>query len=180
MIPSKGKMEDMSKSVALLVSALLGLSVLPASPALAADPAPAVGDLPSAGGAAVAEFRRQVDALYRMKEAAFARDDADTIVDRFYTRDAITFGPEGKPVIGREAFRDEYRNVVKIANVKVEPVATHVGTDAAWEWVNFRAFPKDKTQKPFTFIMLFVFAKKDGHWVSGGDAYTVGEFPKAG
>lgn len=170
----------MFKSVALLASAFLGLSAVSAPAAAAADPAPAVGDLPRADAADLAEFRRQVDALYRMKEAAFARDDADTIVDRFYTRDAITFGPEGKPVIGRDAFRDEYRNVVKIANVKVEPIATHVGKDAAWEWANFRAFPKDKAQKPFTFIMLFVFAKKDGQWVSGGDAYTVGEFPKAG
>lgn len=169
----------MFKSVALLASAMLGLSAIAASPAVAAGPASVVGDLPKAGAADLADFRRQVDALYRMKEQAFAKDDADTIVDRFYTRDAITFGPEGKPVVGRDAFREEYKGVVKIANVKVEPVATHVGKDAAWEWVNFRAFPKDKAQKPFTFIMLFVFAKKDGQWVSGGDAYTVGEFPKA-
>jgi ketosteroid isomerase-like protein len=169
----------MSKSVALLASALLGLSTLmAATPAAAAAPAGAVGDLPKASPGEVAEFRRQVDALYRMKEEAFAREDADAIVDRFYARDAITFGPEGKPVIGRDAFRDEYRDVVKVANVKVEPFAGHVGKDAAWEWVNFRAFPRDRTQKPFTFIMLFVFAKKDGQWVSGGDAYTVGEFPK--
>ncbi|MHA3791385.1 nuclear transport factor 2 family protein [Sphingomonas sp. YL-JM2C] len=171
----------MSKSVTLMTSVLLGLSAIVTMPAAAAAVAPArpVGDLPKAEAADVAEFRSQVDALYRMKEAAFARDDADTIVDRFYTRDSITFGPDGKPVIGRDAFRDEYRNIVKIANVKVEPIATHVGADAAWEWANFRAFPKDKSQKPFTFIMLFVFAKKDGQWVSGGDAYTVGEFPSA-
>lgn len=170
----------MSKSVALLASTLLGLSILTAAPVAAvAAPAKTVGDLPKASSGEVAEFRRQVDALYRMKEEAFAREDADAIVDRFYARDAITFGPEGKPVIGRDAFRDEYRNVVKVANVKVEPFASHVGKDAAWEWVNFRAFPKDKAQKPFTFIMLFVFAKKDGQWISGGDAYTIGEFPKA-
>lgn len=167
----------MLKSVALLASAMLGLSAS-AVPAVAAGPAQAVGDLPKAAPADLADFRRQVDALYRIKEEAFAKDDADTIVDRFYARDAITFGPEGKPTIGRDAFRAEYQQVVKIANVKVEPVATHVGKDAAWEWVNFRAFPKDKAQKPFTFIMLFVFAKKDGQWVSGGDAYTIGEFPK--
>ena len=166
----------MFKSVSLLASAMLGLSNL-APPAIAAAPAAVVGDLPLTSPAGVADFRRQVDALYRLKEEAFLKEDADTIVDRFYTRDAIAFGPEGKPVIGREASREEYRNVVKIANVKVEPVAAHVGQDAAWEWVNFRAFPKDKAQKPFTFIMLFVFAKKDGQWVSGGDAYTVGEFP---
>ncbi|KQX19219.1 MULTISPECIES: YybH family protein [unclassified Sphingomonas] len=170
----------MSKSVALLASALLGLSTMTAAPAvMAAAPAEAVGGLPKASPGEAADFRRQVDALYRMKEDAFAREDADAIVDRFYARDAITFGPEGKPVIGRDAFRDEYRSVVKVANVKVEPFASHVGKDAAWEWVNFRAFPKDKAQKPFTFIMLFVFAKKDGRWISGGDAYTVGEFPKA-
>jgi ketosteroid isomerase-like protein len=175
MIP-QGKRKKMFTPVALLASVTLGLSTVAAAPAVAAGPAPAVGDLPQAEAADLAEFRRQVDALYRMKEEAFAKEDADAIVDRFYTRDAITFGPEGKPVIGRDAFREDYRNIVKIADVKVEPVATHVGKDAGWEWVNFRAFPKDKTQKPFTFIMLFVFAKKDGQWVSGGDAYTVGEF----
>lgn len=163
----------MSKIVTLFTSALLGLTAV--SPAQAA--APAFGDMPKASASDLADFRRQVDALYRMKEGAFAREDADAIVDRFYARDAIAFGPDGKPAMGREAFREEYRNVVKIATVKVEPVAAHVGKDAAWEWVNFRAFPKDKAQKPFTFIMLFVFAKKDGQWVSGGDAYTSGEFP---
>lgn len=74
-------------------------------------------------------------------------------------------------------FRADHRKVVKIANVRANPVYTHVATDAAWEWVNFRATPKDASQRPFTFTMLFVFAKKDGKWVSGGDAYAVGEFP---
>lgn len=162
----------MSKVIALLTSALLSVAAVP--PGHAAAP---VGDLPTASANDLADFRRQVDALYRMKEDAFARGDADAIVDRFYARDAIAFGPEGKPAMGREAFREEYRNVVKIATVKVEPVAAHVGKDAAWEWVNFHAVPKDRAEKPFTFIMLFVFAKKDGRWVSGGDAYTIGKFP---
>jgi ketosteroid isomerase-like protein len=164
----------MPKIALVFASALLGLATSMPSHAAAA-----VGDLPKASAAGVSDFRRQADALYRMKEEAFAKQDADAIVDGFYARDAIAFGPEGKPVMGRDAFREEYRNVVKIATVKVEPVAAHVGTDAAWEWVNFRAFPKDKTQKPFTFIMLFVFAKADGKWISGGDAYTIGEFPAA-
>lgn len=146
-----------------------------ATPVLANE-AP-IGNLPVPDKRVAADFRQQVDALYRMKEKAFAAQDADTIVEQFYSADAVTFGPEGKPVIGREEFRADYRDVVKVANVKVEPVSNHVGTDAAWEWVNFRAFPRDSAQKPFTFIMLFVFAKKDGKWVSGGDAYTLGEFP---
>lgn len=161
----------------LLTSALFLVSATLAVPAAAAG-TPA-GNLVQAPKATVEDFRRQIDALYRMKEKAFADEDADKIVEQFYSADAVTFGPEGKPIVGREGFRADYRNVVKIANVRVEPVYTHVGTDAAWEWVNFRATPKDAAQKPFTFIMLFVFAKKDGKWVSGGDAYTVGEFPAA-
>ena len=162
-------MKALAAATALLFSA--------ATPVLAA-PAP-VGNLPAPTKAVADDFRRQVDALYRMKEQAFADLDADKIVEQFYSADAITFGPEGKPVIGREAFREDYRNVVKIANVKVEPISSHVGADAAWEWVNFRATPRDASQKPFTFIMLFVFAKKDGKWISGGDAYTLGEFSVA-
>ncbi|MES2498112.1 MAG: nuclear transport factor 2 family protein [Pseudomonadota bacterium] len=168
----------MSRTALMLASALFGLAPLLAAPAAAASTA-VVGDLPKASPANAAEFRRQADALYRLKEDAFARGDADTVVERFYARDAIAFGPEGTPSIGRDAFREEYRKVVQIATVKVEPFANHVGQDAAWEWVNFHGFPKDKSQKPFTFIMIFVFAKKDGQWVSGGDAYTVGAFPKA-
>lgn len=160
-----------------LLSAVALASATLATSASAADRP--VGDLVQASKATIDDFRRQVDALYRMKEKAFADEDADKIVEHFYSADAVTFGPEGKPVIGREAFRADYRNTVKLANVRVEPVSTHVGTDAAWEWVNFRAFPRDASQKPFTFIMLFVFAKQDGKWVSGGDAYTLGEFPAA-
>lgn len=157
----------------LLVSAAL-LAV--SSSAKSLEEAGAVGDLPQGSARDIADFRRQIDALYRMKENAFTAEDADAIVGKFYSRDAISFGPEGKPVIGRDAFREEYRGAVKIANVRVEPVSTHVGKDAAWEWVNFRVTPKDPAQKPFTFIMLFVFAKDHGNWVSGGDAYTIGEF----
>ena len=164
-------MKTLIASTALLISAVLS------APAAATD-AP-IGNLPQASKVKVDDFRRQVDALYRMKEKAFADEDANKIVEHFYSADAITFGPEGKPTIGREGFREDYRNVVKIANVRIEPVYTHVGADAAWEWANFRATPKDSSQKPFTFIMLFVFAKKDGKWVSGGDAYSLGEFPSA-
>lgn len=161
-------MKTLMASLALILAAT-------ATPAIAGE-AP-VGNLPEPSEKIAAVFRQQVDALYRMKEKAFAAQDADKIVEQFYSADAITFGPEGKPVIGREGFRADYKNVVKVADVKVEPISNHIGTDAAWEWVNFRAFPRDTAQKPFTFIMLFVFAKKDGKWISGGDAYTLGEFP---
>lgn len=167
----------MFKSLALLASALFSSSIV-AAPAMAAGPAKVVGDLPSSSAENIADFRRQADALYRLKEEAFIKEDFDAIVDRFYASNAIAVGPEGKAVIGRDAFRKEYQAIVKVGTVKVEPVTTHVGTDAAWEWVNFRVTPKDKTQKPFTFIMVFLFAKKDGHWFSGGDFYTIGEFSK--
>jgi ketosteroid isomerase-like protein len=138
----------------------------------------AVGALPKSNSAELSEFRKQADALYRLKEKAFLAEDAEAIVNNFYTKDAISFGPEGKPTIGRNGFREDYKKVVKIATVKVEPVSTFVSGKAAWEWVNFRVYPKDKAQKPFTFIMLFVWAKVDGKWACAGDAYTIGEFPK--
>ena len=183
----------MPRWLALPVSALAIVLVTGASPLFARDTTPAAvssennegiavpapppfGDLPSATPAEMADFRSQVDALYRLKEKAFARQDPATIVNQFYSKDAISFGPEGKPVIGRAEFAKEYAEVVKLGVPKIEPVYTHVGKDAAWEWVNFRVHLNDPDKKDFTFIMLFVFAKQNGKWYCGGHAYTVGEF----
>lgn len=136
-----------------------------------------VGALPQASETDVAEFRRQVDGLYRLKEQAFAEKDAAKIVNEFYAEDAVSFGPDGKPVMGRKQFLEEYEKIVSLGVPSIQPIRTHVGTDAAWEWVNFNVKMNDPKEKDFTFIMLFVFAKKDGRWYSGGDAYTMGSFP---
>ncbi|HKR87605.1 MAG TPA: nuclear transport factor 2 family protein [Phenylobacterium sp.] len=164
-------------AAASVVSLALPAAALSPS-AIAATSDQAIGDLPAASPANAAEFRRQADALYRMKEKAFADTDAETIINRFYAKDAVSFGPEGKPIMGRDQFREDYERVVKIANVRVEPIRSHVGADAAWEWANFYVTPKDPAQKPYSFVILFVWAKKDGRWVCGGDAYTPGQFAK--
>ncbi len=162
-------------AAALLAASLVSTQALAAAPATAAP----IGDLPQASAAEMADFRSQVDALYRLKVKAFADKDAATIVEHFYAKDAVALGPEGKPTIGRDNFRKEYEQVVQLGIPTIEPVRTHVGKDAAWEWVNFRVDMADPKEKDFTFAMLFLFAKKDGKWISGGDSYAIGEFPKA-
>ncbi|HKR87131.1 MAG TPA: nuclear transport factor 2 family protein [Phenylobacterium sp.] len=161
-----------------LAAAGLALTALAAAPAQAAPQTRVFGALPPSDPADVAEFRQQADALYRMKEKAFAASDAASVVNGFYAKDAVSFGPDGKPVIGRAEFMEEYERVVKIGFVKIEPVAHHVGKDAAWEWANFHVTPKNPQEKPFTFAMLFLWAKENGQWVCGGDTYAVGQFVK--
>src|SRR5262249_861429 len=137
-----------------------------------------IGELPAPAPANAAEFRRQADALYRMKEKAFADSDAETIINKFYSEDAISFGPDGKPMMGRDQFRKDYEHWVKEGYVRIEPIKTHVGADAAWEWANFHVKPKNPAEKPVTLLILFLWAKKDGRWVCGGDTYAVGQFAK--
>jgi ketosteroid isomerase-like protein len=145
--------------------------------AVAAPATVPIGELPQASAAEMAEFRSQVDALYRLKVKAFTNKDAAMVVEHFYASDAVALGPDGKPTIGRGSLRKEYEQVVQIGVPKIEPIRAHVGKNAAWEWVNFRVHMNDPKAKDFTFAMVFLFAKKDGKWISGGESYAVGEFP---
>ena len=148
--------------------------------ARAADaPLRSIGALPASRAADVKDFRQQADALYRMKVKAFLQGDPNAIVDRFYAEDAISIGPDGLATIGREALRASYKEVMSKtpATVRIEPFRTHVGKDAAWEWVNFHFIPKDASVKPMTSLMLFIWAKGPEGWVSGGDAFVLTEKP---
>ena len=41
-----------------------------------------------------------------------------------------------------------------------------------------RSVDRNSREKPFSFVILFLWVKVDGKWVSAGDAYVVGSFPK--
>jgi ketosteroid isomerase-like protein len=125
----------------------------------------------------LARFKRQIRALYEMKERAFAAGDAAAIVNRFYSRDAISVGPEGKPIMGRAEFMEDYKKVVAKYNVKVQSVRTYVKGDNGYDWANFFVTSKDNSEKPFSFVILFLWTRVKGQWVSPGDAYVVGQFP---
>jgi hypothetical protein len=121
-------------------------------------------------------FKRAIRAKYDLKERAFAAHDAETIVTQFYTADVISVG-EGEGIyIGREQLRPLYLDVVKNNKVKVDSVTTYVNGGAGWDWADFHVFPTDPNEKPFTFAILFLWAKVDGQWLCKGDFFVNGSF----
>lgn len=135
-----------------------------------------IGSLEAADPAALAEFKKEIRALYDLKEKAFAEGDAEAIVNHFYSADAVTVGPDGKPAMDRAAFLENYRTLVEKYNVRVESVKTHVNGESGWDWTNFHVASKDGSEPPFTFIILFLWNKIDGKWACPGDMYVVGSF----
>lgn len=122
-------------------------------------------------------FKAAIRAKYDLKEAAFAADDAETIVTKFYAADARSVSAnDAHTYAGVDEFRKTYGEVVPTANVKIESVDTYVNGDAGWDWANFYVTPKDASQPPFSFMILFLWSKESGDWVSKGDFYALGEF----
>lgn len=118
------------------------------------------------------EFKKAIRAKYDLKEKAFATHDAETIVTKFYTADVISVG-EGEGIyIGRDQIRPLYQQVVKDSKVKVDSVYTFVSGDAGWDWADFHVTP-DKGE-PFTFAILFLWAKVGGEWMCKGDFFVTG------
>lgn len=143
-----------------------------APPPAAAIEAPAKPD----AAAELEAFKAAIRAQYDLKEKAFAEHDAETILNRFYAADAISVG-EGEGIfIGREQLRPMYLEVVKAATVKIESKHTYVKGDAGWDWVDFHVAIADGKTPPFTFAMLFLWAREDGQWVSKGDMFVNGSF----
>ena len=143
-----------------------------------AQPLPATAA--QAGGAASADspelaaFRRAIRHKYDLKERAFAAHDAETIVTRFYSPDVISVG-EGEGIyVGREQIRPLYQDVVRNNKVKVESVHTFVAGDAGWDWADFHVFPTDGKTQPFTFAILFLWARQNGEWWCKGDFFVTG------
>jgi len=122
----------------------------------------------------LAAFRRAIRARYDLKERAFAAHDAETIVTQFYAADVISVG-EGEGIyIGRDQIRPLYQEVVKDNRVKVDSVYTYVNGHAGWDWADFHVYPTDPKKPPFTFAIVFLWAKTDGTWICKGDFFVNG------
>ena len=121
-------------------------------------------------------FAEQIRAKYDLKEAAFAANDPEPILTRFYHRQVISTGPDGHTHVGREALRPVYNEVIA-SDVKIVSYNTFVDGDAGWDWVNFHVTPPAESgEAPFTFKMLFLWQRENGEWWSHGEMYVLGEF----
>jgi len=139
-----------------------------------APPRAAAARTASADSAQLAAFKRAIRAKYDLKEQAFAEHDAETIVTRFYAPDVISVG-EGEGIyVGRDQIRPLYQDVVKSNRVKVESIHTFVEGNAGWDWADFHVLPTDGKTQPFTFAILFLWAKGEGGWMCKGDFFVTG------
>jgi hypothetical protein len=122
-------------------------------------------------------FKAAIRKLYDLKERDFAEGRDDHILGRFYSRDAVSVG-EGEGIsTGREDFRKIYDEVTRQSTVKVQSVHTWVSGNAGWDWANFQVTPRNAAEKPFSFAILFLWAREHGRWICKGDAYAKGAFP---
>lgn len=128
-------------------------------------------------------FKHAIRQLYDLKEKAWAAGDAESIVTKFYSADAISVG-EGDPetMVGRAQFRKAYLQYVKdVPSVRIESVRTYVNGNAGWDWANFYSEPKPDKKSlypPSPIRILFIWAKEHGQWVCKGDIFVNGKFPK--
>src|ERR1700687_2532984 len=76
----------------------------------------------SSDAAALIAFKKAIREKYDMKEKAFATHDAETIVTRFYTKDAISAGEGFGIFVGRAQLRPMFAQVVNQYTVKVTAV----------------------------------------------------------
>jgi hypothetical protein len=160
--------------IVLTMAAGIAAAAVPAAPAPATPEAARAAASPDS--AELKAFRRAIRARYDLKEKAFAAHDAETIVTRFYAPDVISVG-EGEGIyIGRDQIRPLYDEVVKDNRVKVDSVYTYVNGNAGWDWADFHVFPADPNNKPFTFAILFLWAKVGGAWICKGDFFVNGSF----
>jgi hypothetical protein len=130
----------------------------------------------SSDAAALTAFKKAIREKYDMKEKAFAAHDAETIVTRFYTKDAISAGEDFGIFVGRSQLRPMFAKDVNLYKVKISSVHTIVRGDAGWDWVDFGVIPVDTKEKPFMLAMLFLWTKIDGEWMCQGDFYINGSF----
>ncbi len=124
--------------------------------------------------AELAAFKKAIRAKYDLKERAFAGHDAETIVSQFYSPDVISVGQGEGIYVGRDQIRPLYQEVVKNNKVKVDSIYTFVKGDAGWDWADFHVYPTDGKTAPFTFAILFLWARTDGQWMCKGDFFVTG------
>jgi uncharacterized protein (TIGR02246 family) len=128
------------------------------------------------------QFSHAIRQLYDLKEHAWAAGDAEAIVTKFYSADAISAG-EGDPatMVGRTAFLKAYRQYVKdVPTVKIESVKSYVNGNAGWDWANFYSYPKPDKKSlypPSPIRIVFLFAKENGQWICKGDIFVNGKLP---
>jgi ketosteroid isomerase-like protein len=160
--------------ILMAAACVLASGTAAANPAAAPKNEAAAQAAASADSAQLRAFKKAIRARYDLKEKAFAAHDAETIVTQFYAPDVISVG-EGEGIfIGRDAIRPLYLEVVKDNKVRIESKHTFVDGNAGWDWVDFHVMPSK--DKPFTFAMLFLWAKSDGHWICKGDFFVKGSF----
>lgn len=124
-----------------------------------------------------AAFKAAIRAKYDMKEAAFAANDPDPILTRFYAKEVISTGPDGHTHVGRHTLRPVYNEVI-VNDVTIESYRSVVNGDAGWDWANFNVIPPAASgMEPFTFKMLFLWERDEsGEWWSHGEMYVNGKF----
>jgi hypothetical protein len=126
------------------------------------------------------EFRTEIRVKYDMKEAAFAANDPEPILNRFYHPEVVSTGPDGVTHLGRDGLRPVYNEIIG-SDVRIESYRTFVAGDAGWDWVNFHVTPPvEAHEEPFTFKLLFLWARENGEWWSHGEMYVVGKFDTIG
>ncbi len=163
----------MRKSIVLLTLSLLTGGTWAAFDATAAEtPATATAAVPDS--AELEAFKKAIRAKYDMKQKAFAAGDAKTIVTRFYAEDAQSVGEAYGIFHGRKDLWPLYIQAVKELNVKVTSMHTVVSGTAGWDWADFDVTPKDRKEKPFTLVILFLWQKVNGEWMCKGDFYVHG------
>jgi len=156
--------------ISVLCSTLL-LAGVSAAPRAAETQASAPPDSP-----ALMEFKKAIREKYDLKEKAFATHDAETIVTRFYTKDAISAGQGFGIYVGRDQLRPMFAQDVNVYTVKVTSVHTIVKGNAGWDWTDFAVTPLDSKQKPIKLATLFLWVKVNGQWMCQGDFFIEGSF----
>lgn len=129
------------------------------------------------GASELEKFQKAIRAQYDLKEQAFADNDPKPILEKFYTSDVLSVGPDGFSHEGTEGIRPVYENPDIIGGkVYIESYKSKVSGKLGWDWVNFHVHPADPAASPFTFKLLFLWEKIKGKWMSQGEMYVVGEF----
>ena len=149
-------------------------ALLAAAPALAAPRAAVAAE------DAMAAFKAAIRAKYDLKEQAFAAHDARRIVEHFYAPDVVSTGEGEGVAVGRSQLLPLYEDVVRHSLVRVVSFSTYVNGDAGWDWADFHVTPTDGREKPFTFRILFLWARENGAWWCKGDMYFKGSFRAGG